>query len=489
MIAVVGNVAEYLARAAQETPARMAVIDGTRQVTYAALDGAVDALAAGMSAAGVGPGDRVALVLGNRAEFVEIYYATLRLGAVAVPINPGLTADEVEHCFSEITPTFAFVDRDTSATVVTISGPSVTVIPVETSAYRDLLAGGRKTNWSAPAPDPESLAVLLFTAGSTGRPKAAMLPHRSLISNTEQLLALANPPAMLPTDVVLGVLPLSHVYSLNSILGLAVAAGATVVLEARFDPKQSLQTMKTHGVTVIGGAPPIFVAWSQESDLADALSGVRLLISGASALPSALAEQFETITGKTIWEGYGLTECGPVVATTLTCGRPTPGSVGRPLPDVEVRYGEIYVRGSSLFLGYWPDRRDGPDEDGWFGTGDVAVLDENDDLHLVDRRKEVVIVSGFNVYPREVERIISEIPGVREVAVIGVDHPYTGEAVKAFVSAVEGAGVAAADVVEACQRRLARFKCPTIVEVMSELPHSGAGKIARGTLRDLSRSN
>jgi long-chain acyl-CoA synthetase len=274
----------------------------------------------------------------------------------------------------------------------------------------------------------------------------------------------------------------------------------------RFDPQQSLETIVREKVTVVAGAPPMYVAWSAELGLRKAFAGTRLALSGAAPLAPALFDEFRTVTGKPIWEGYGLTECSPVISTSLVSGHPKSGSVGRPLPNVEVKIvperedhpgisidglddaeesdpGEIWVRGPSLFSGYWPDGADGPDDQGWFGTGDVGYIDEDGDLNLVDRRSELIIVSGFNVYPREVERVIEEHPGVAECAVFGVVHPYSGEAVKAVISFNPGMELATNDLVDYCQERLARFKCPTIVEVVGALPHSASGKVAKNILR------
>jgi long-chain acyl-CoA synthetase len=220
------------------------------------------------------------------------------------------------------------------------------------------------------------------------------------------------------------------------------------------------------------------------------------MVSGASPLAPVVLEQLRTSVGRTIYEGYGLTEAAPVVTATLTGRTVKPGSVGRPIPGVELRLvdafgeqtveddpGEIVIRGANLFSGYWPDGTEGPDEDGWFATGDVAYADEDGDLYLVDRRKELVLVSGFNVYPREVEDAIHEHPGVAEAAVIAIPHPYTGETVKALVVPKPGAELSPEDITAHCATRLARFKCPTVVQIVPELPHSATGKVAKGRLR------
>jgi long-chain acyl-CoA synthetase len=330
-----------------------------------------------------------------------------------------------------------------------------------------------------------------------------MLSHRALLANLEQC-ALIEPPPMRPDDVVLLVLPLFHIYGLNAGLGMVARTGASAVLVERFDPRDTLDLIRRERVTNIPGAPPMYVAWAQLSDadpggldLAAALASVRVLASGASPLPPAVLEQLRTAAGVDINEGYGLTETAPVVTSTLGSERIKPGSVGRPIPGVELRLvdesgaevqaddaGEIVVRGDNVFSGYWPDGSDGPDEHGWYATGDVAYADEDGDLFLVGRRKELVLVSGFNVYPREIEEAIGEHPDVVESAVIGVPHPQTGEAVKAFVVPRPGSNLRAKDVTAHCAERLARFKRPTIVELVAELPHSVTGKVAKGQLRD-----
>ncbi len=210
-----------------------------------------------------------------------------------------------------------------------------------------------------------------------------------------------------------------------------------------------------------------------------------------------MLHRLQDTSGHHVFEGYGLTETAPVLTTTLMSEAAKADSIGRPVPGVELRLvdeagndaeegdpGEILVRGPNVFLGYWPDAADGPDADGWFATGDIALLDEDGDLHLVDRRRELILVSGFNVYPREVEQVLLGHPGVHEAAVLGIAHPYTGESVKALVVPVRGARLTADELIAHCARSLARFKCPTAVEVVDELPHSATGKVSKGRLRE-----
>jgi long-chain acyl-CoA synthetase len=345
--------------------------------------------------------------------------------------------------------------------------------------------------------DAESLAVLLYTSGTSGRPRGAMLSHRALLANVDQA-SRTDPQPVLPDDVVLGVLPLFHVYGLNAVLGQVLNQAATLVLGKRFDPDETLRLVATSGVTCVPVAPPVIVAWNGRDDVAEKLSGVRTLLSGAAPLPEDLVRAFEARTGVTVEQGYGLTEAAPIVTTTVGTPVHKPGSTGRAVPGVELRVvddaghdvesddpGEILVRGANLFSGYWPDGDGGPDEDGWLATGDIGFLDADGDLFMVDRLKELVIVSGFNVYPSEIEDVISEVDEVRECAVIGVPDASTGEAVVAYVVPAEGsdAGNLAARVLQHCETRVARFKVPSSVQVVSELPHSATGKVAKGRLR------
>jgi long-chain acyl-CoA synthetase len=237
-------------------------------------------------------------------------------------------------------------------------------------------------------------------------------------------------------------------------------------------------------------------------EMGDAMATLRLAVSGAAPLPPDVLAAVREATGRDVYEGYGLTETSPVLTTTLCSSAAKPGSIGRPIPGVQLRLlddsgdeaededpGEITVRGANVFSGYWPDGAGGADADGWFRTGDIAYADGDGDLFLVDRLRELVLVSGFNVYPREVEDALLTHPDIAEVAVLGVPHPYTGETVKALVVMADDASLTDKDVIDHAAERLARFKCPTSVEFVDELPHSVTGKVAKGRLRDASESS
>jgi long-chain acyl-CoA synthetase len=483
------NLADLVRRAAATAGERDALRSASGSLTWAELDAHVDAAVAGLGRRGLTRGDRVGLLLGNGLEFAVAYFAVLRAGLAAVPLNTAYTAAELGYQLDDADVSLVVVDDARSGLVS--ERPTV---QTGTAEWDELLAtpGGAAAEATSGG---EDLAVLLYTSGTTGRPKGAMLSHRALLANLDQLSRI-DPPVVAPDDVVLLVLPLFHIYGLNSGLGMTAYAAATGVLAERFDPVETLALVRAERVTNVIGAPPMYVAWSMLPDLGDAMSSLRLAVSGAAPLPPAVLDDVAEATGHQVYEGYGLTETAPVLTTTLCSPAAKPGSIGRPIPGVELRLvdergddvddddpGEIVVRGANLFSGYWPDGAGGPDADGWFRTGDVAYADDDGDLFIVDRTRELILVSGFNVYPREVEDAIASHPDVAEVAVIGVPHPYTGETVRAIVVPREGAEPAAGDLIDHAASRLARFKCPTSVELVSELPHSVAGKVAKGTLR------
>ena len=494
------NVAEFLRATARRTPDAVALVCGDTSLTWAELDAAVDARAAGLIRHGLHAGDRVAFLLGNGLAFVEAYYACARAGLVSVPLNPAFTVAEVAVLLSDSGARMLIVQPETRHVGLDAADalPGCEVVCVSDEEWGRIAREGAGAVLAEAATAPESVALLLFTAGTSGRPKGAMLTHGALRANVEMLLALQAPAAVTPDDVVLAVLPMFHVYGLNTVLGLAVAAGATCVVTDRFDPQQCADLVARHAITTIAGAPAMYQAWCFTPGLRERLASVRLLSSGGAPLPPTVFTAFREATGLEIFEGYGMTEASPVVATTVVTGRPKPGSVGRPLPGLDIRLvdedgsdvdegdpGELLVRGPSLFRGYWPDGLGGPDADGWFHSGDVAYADEEGDLHLVDRRRELILVNGFNVYPREIEAVIDQLGSVAEAAVVGIPDDRTGEAVLAIVVPRAGASVSPDDVIDFCTGRLARFKCPSVVRIVEALPHSATGKVAKGRLRDV----
>ncbi len=502
------NVADLVRLAARRRAEHAALLGAHGSTSWGALDADVDRMASALRGKGLVSGDRVAVVLGNVVEFAVTYYGALRAGLVVVPVNPAYTAREMAHLLSDSGARLAVVAGPylSALTQARASCPALeTVVAVggEPAAgvlsYADLLeqapSGPARTAGAG-----EDLAVLLYTSGTTGTPKGAMLTHRALLADLRHVGAIA-PPVVSSDDVVLLVLPLFHVFGLNSGLGMVAAAGATGVLVERFDPSETLEVIMRRGVSVVLGAPPVFVAWSMLPQVSDAFAGLRLAVSGAAPLAPDVVRRLLDLTGRYVFEGYGLTEAAPTVTSTLMSEVPKPGSVGRPVPGVQVRLldssgavveaddpGEIAICGDNLFSGYWPDGHDGPDEQGWWRTADLAIERDGGDLQLVDRRPELILVSGFNVYPREVEDVLLTHPDIVEAAVFGIPHPYTGDAVKALIVVRPGATLSVDDVLAHAGRSLARFKRPTAVEFVPALPHTSAGpmgKVAKARLREM----
>ncbi len=515
------NVAELLSRAAIQEPDKTVLSEAAtgRTVTCSGLEDLVQRVVQGLSDAGMIAGYRVMLATGNRIEFVAAYLGALRAGMVVVPVNPRSATGELIRMLADSGTRMVIADPETITSVreavgglseaMEVSGyeqaarPRIvtvgtTLAPGERSWDQLVATRGRQGPTRL---DPESLAVLLYTSGTSGRPRAAMLSHRALLANVEQV-AQVSPPMITGRDVVLGVLPLFHVYGLNAVLGQVLRQKSRLVLVDGFDPEGSLDLIEDEAISVVPVAPPVFAYWMQLPGLEDRLGPVRLVLSGSAPLDAGLTAAFTARTNVEVHQGYGLTEAAPVVTSTLCSERPTLRTVGAALPGIEIRLvdesgrephdedgGEIHIRGANLFSGYWPDGADGPDEDGWWPTGDVGYLDDSGDLYLVDRIKELVIVSGFNVYPVEVEEVIVELPEVQEVAVIGVDDALTGEAVVAYVKATPaGASDDLENVVRRhCESRLARFKQPSVIHVVDRLPYTPTGKVQKGRLRAAER--
>ena len=486
------NLSQLVAAAAERTPEKAALIHGTRSTTWAELERDVAAFAAAMTARGLDAGDRVALLLGNVPEFVVAYFGSLRAGLVAVPVSTALTAPELAGVLEESGARAAICSRTAAELVASVRGGlgDLQHVVVADQSFDEFVASGRD-ELTVSAGGGEDLAVLLFTSGTSGRPRGAMLTHRALLANLDQCAQISPAPVQ-SDDVVLAALPFAHVYGLNATLGMVAKVAATAVLVERFDPVDTLAEVKRHGVTTVPGAPPMWLAWSLLPDVGDALAGLRMAVSGAAPLPADVLARLLERTGSPVYEGYGLTETAPVLTTTLMSPSVKAGSVGRAIPGVELTLvdsrpddiGEIAAKGPNLFSGYWPDGAGCPGDDGWFRTGDLGYWDDDGDLFIAGRSKELILVSGFNVYPREVEDVLVAHPDIAEAAVVPIPHPYTGESVKAFVVLENGAELGAEDVVAWCARRLARFKCPTAVEICSELPHTSTGKVAKGALSE-----
>ncbi|MDQ4039162.1 MAG: AMP-binding protein [Actinomycetota bacterium] len=509
------NVADLVRDAARRYPNRPALVAGepgelaeqAAGLTWAELDARVDAVAGGLTRRGLRPGDRIGIRLANTLSFPVAYFAILRAGLVVVPVNPAYTAREMSHLLADSGARLVLTARGLAPPV------GLDAFPLDVEVLYELPSDEESPDSQlASVGAGEDLAVLMYTSGTTGAPRGAMLPHRALLANLDQCAAL-EPVPMTADDVVLLALPLFHIYGLNAVLGMIARTGATGVLMERFDAESSLTLMAAHRVSNVPGAPPMYLGWlaqGKREQLDRGFAAVRLATSGAAPLPVDALESMRTELGVEVYEGYGLTETAPVLTSNLVTRRIKAGSIGQAIPGVELRLleegdspdagfhaddpfgdpgeegtGEILVRGRNVFLGYWPDASGGPDAEGWFATGDVAYRDADGDLHLVDRRRDLILVSGFNVYPREVEVVLAGHPQIEEAAVLGVENPLTGEGVRAIVVRSEGSDLTQDEVLRYAATQLARFKLPTSVEFVDELPHSVTGKVSKARLREL----
>ena len=457
------NLAANLSATAARHGGRTAVAHGEAELTYRELDAASARVAGMLRSRGLLPGDRVGVMLGNVPQFAMAYYGVLRMGGVVVPMNPLLKPREVAHYVSD-------------------SG-AVLVLDDSTA-----LPGDAEPDSGVAERDDDDTAVILYTSGTTGRPKGAELTHRNLMANVEVMSDLLS---MRRDDVILGALPLFHSFGQTCGLNLAVATGACLALIPRFLPGEVLELVERRRVTVFEGVPTMYAALLNHpgAEQADA-SSLRTCVSGGAALPLEVLHGFEAAFGCVVLEGYGLSETSPVASFNRADGLRKPGSIGTPVAGVEMTLlsptpegvGEIAIRGHNVMKGYWGDpeaTREAIDPDGWFRTGDLARVDGDGCYFIVDRKKELIIRGGYNVYPREIEEVIYEHPAVREAAVVGIPHSELGEEVGAAIALKAGADVDEAGVREFVRARVAPYKYPRRVWFVDELPKGSTGKILK----------
>ncbi|MGY1710993.1 long-chain fatty acid--CoA ligase [Geodermatophilus sp. SYSU D00758] len=486
------NLAQHLVDTTAEHGDRAALRMDDAVLTYDGFRDAAGGVAAGLRARGVRPGDRVGMVLPNVLSFPVVFYGALMAGAAVVPMNPLLKAREVEYFLRDsgarlVVALDAIADAATEAAAA-VGVDAVTVGPVDAGAS---LGGSGQRD---PEPrDDQDAAVILYTSGTTGPPKGAELTHANLRSNCRtggvELVELT------PDDVVMGCLPLFHVFGLTCGLNASVLAGSCLTLVPRFDGAKALQVIERDRVTVFEGVPTMFAAMlhSPDRDRHD-VSSLRLCVSGGSAMPVEVMRGFEEAFGCVVLEGYGLSETSPVASFNQLHAERKPGTIGTPIRGVEMRLvddagrdvpsgevGEIAIRGENVMRGYWgkPEETAKAIPDGWFRTGDLARQDEDGYFAIVDRKKEMIIRGGYNVYPREIEEALYEHPAVGEAACVGVPHPELGEEVAAAVALKPGQQADADELRAWVKERVAAYKYPRHVWLVESLPKGPTGKILR----------
>jgi long-chain acyl-CoA synthetase len=505
------NLATILRNSTLRSPDKAALILDDTALTYAEVHAAAQRFAGGLAKLGVRRGDHVAIMVPNLPAFTIAYYGAHYLGAPVVPLNVLLTPDEIAYHLTDsdavvLIACETLLDKATSGfqhaggckhLVVAKRDLTDVNAPAGTCSMPSLIADGAQVT-DLPDTMPDDTAVILYTSGTTGRPKGAELSHFNLFYNAEytstRLLGLT------PDTVSLATLPLFHSFGQTVVHNGTLHAGGTLVLLPRFEPKTAFELMQKHRVTLFAGVPTMYFALLHHADAAKYdLSALSRCMSGGSSMPVEVMRAFDERYGVNILEGYGLSETSPV-ASFNTLDRPKKaGSIGVPLHGVEMKLiddagkdvlaalapGEICIKGHNVMKGYYkrPESNAEVLKNGWFSTGDVAHRDEDGYYFIVDRKKDMIIRGGFNVYPREIEEVLYAHPGVAEAAVIGMAHPSHGEEVKAVLALKPGKQVTAEEIIAYCKEKLAAYKYPRVVEFRDSLPKTATGKILKRELR------
>jgi len=520
-------------KAAQTYEQQPAVHFMGRELSYGELATQVESMASALTELGVTKGDRVAIHLPNSTQFPIAFFAAHAIGAVVVPCNPLYVAREMEYQLKDsgaetiITLTRFYkmikdIQPNTNLKNVIVSnikdyfpgflsflytvakekkeGDRVEIAP-EDYKFTDLIKKHEGKKPPAVEVLPEDRAVFLYTGGTTGVSKGAVLQHRNLVANMYQVKSWCTD-YQDGKEVALGVLPFFHSYGLTTVLNLGLLSGGKLVLLPRFVLEDVLKTIDKQKPTLFPGVPTIYVAINNAPDLSKYdIKSIRICISGAAPLPVEVQQQFEKNTGGRLVEGYGLSETSPVTHANPVYGKRKPGSIGLPMPDTEFKIvdvevgdrelpigevGELCIKGPQVMEGYlnMPDENAQAIRNGWFFTGDIAKVDEEGYTYIVDRKKDMVIAGGFNIYPRDIEEVLYTHPKIMEAAVAGINDPYRGETLKAYIVLKEGESMTEEEVTEYCKANLAAYKVPKLVEFRDELPKTMIGKILRRMLRE-----
>ena len=527
-------VQQFLTQAYEEVPNKIGLHFMGKEMTYKELYESAMKFANYLRSLGVEKGDRVAIMLPNCPQAVIAYYGTMYVGGIVVQTNPLYTERELQYQMADsgakvilvmdiLYPRTMKIIKETSLENVIVTGikdylpfPKNLVYPfiqkkqygfsvkVEHSGTNHLFTEIMKSASTSPIEVDfdfeEDLALLQYTGGTTGFPKGVMLTHKNLISNTTMCDAWMYR-CNKREETILGILPFFHVYGMTTVLILSVMQQGKMVLLPKFDAEQALKTIDKQKPTLFPGAPTMYIGLLNHPDLSKYdLSSIKACLSGSAPLPLEVQESFEKISGGRVVEGYGLTETSPVTHANPIWENRINGSIGLPWPNTDSvilrsgeaeilppgEIGEIAIKGPQVMKGYWnrPEDTAMTFNDGWFLTGDLGYMDEKGYFYVVDRKKDMIIAGGFNIYPREVEEILYEHEAVQECVVAGIPDPYRGETVKAYIVLKEGKSVTEKELNEFCRKNLAAYKVPRFYEFRNELPKTAVGKILRRTLVD-----
>ncbi|MCG8689660.1 MAG: long-chain fatty acid--CoA ligase [Minwuiales bacterium] len=492
------TVVHMLADSAARAGDRIALIDGGRRLAYRDYLACVAGFARELIDMGAA-GERVALILGNSMDMAIAMFAVHAAGAQAVPVNPIYTARELKHILEDAAPVVVLHDP--------VVGPLLTDFDLQNRIEIGGDNGRNLDRWVGeaidlpPPPNPDDLASLQYTGGTTGLPKGVIATHRQMATNISQREALL--PTRTDGEHILCVMPLFHVFAVSMCLHLAAYCRGTLAILPRYHPETVLKALRGEGITVLPGGPTVFNGLMAHPDFASSqFPNLRICYSGSAPLPEETLRQWEAATGCAILEGYGQTEAGPVLTYNPEHGARKAGSVGVALPETEVQIvdvetgtrvlgageqGEIRARGPQVMTGYRnrPDATAAALRDGWLYTGDIGEFDRDGYLSIRDRKKDMAIVGGYNVYPREIDEVLHAHPDVLEAAAVGVPDDYRGEVIKAGVVLKAGARADAESVLAHCRDNLAKYKIPTAIEFVADLPKTPVGKIDKKAVKEL----
>ncbi|PJW13681.1 MULTISPECIES: long-chain fatty acid--CoA ligase [unclassified Geobacillus] len=510
------TVCDVLQERAGEFGSQPALTFYDKTITYAELAAAVNRFASSLQARGVQKGDRVAIMLPNCPQYVIAYYGILQAGAIVTQVNPMLVERELAYLLKDsgakmiviyepLYPRLAAVRGETAveqAVTVSLGAPPSVALAEGDVTFDKFLAAGSGVVRPVPIEPMHDVAVLQYTGGTTGRSKGAMLTHRNIFVNVLQCAEFFKGTFELGKERYLTVIPLFHVFAMTSGMNLAIYQGAENILLPRFELKEVLETIRDKQPTVFPGVPTMYVAITNTPGVEQyGISSIKTCNSGSAPMPLELMRDFESKTGAVVLEGYGLSEASPVTHCNPPFAARKPGTVGIGMPLTEYKVvdvatgtqelppgevGELIIRGPQVMKGYWnmPEETAVALRDGWLYTGDLASIDEEGYVTIVDRKKDLIIAGGYNIYPREIEEVLYEHPAVREAAAVGVPDPYRGETVKAIIVLKDGMQASEEEILAHCRKNLAAYKVPRIVEFRAELPKTNVGKILRRALRE-----
>ncbi len=491
------NLAEAFAQSVQQRPAKVALFWDETEFTFATLQAQALAVAHQLATQfAVKPGDRVGLWLKNRPEFIPAFFGILNAAAVVVPINNFLKPDEVSYLLADAGIDVLITDAELSphTTALITARPSLKVCKIEETLAPTPGAENLQPSTSNLQPSDKDLAVIIYTSGTTGRPKGAMLSHGNLLHNVASCRIVLD---TIESDRYAVILPLFHSYMLTVGLLLPLLEGASIVLiKSLSQPQQMLREMYQRQATMLPAIPQFYRTLAH-ANLTGKLP-FRICVSGAAPLPVQVLKDFESKHNIPIIEGYGLSEASPVVTKNPFRGERKPGSIGLPIPNVEVSIqdddgkllgasetGEVCVRGGNVMMGYWnlPEETAKAMRGDWLLTGDIGHRDADGYYYITDRKKDMLLVNGINVYPREVEEVIYQFPGVKEAAVIGIPDPRKGEQPLAYVAATDGVTLDEKALIQFLRSKLADYKVPKRIAFVAALPRNATGKILKTELR------